>query len=255
MKQGMQTYFKELSEYNSYSLLKRIFKFKPEKPEFDQIGNLYTIRYGDLTTSILDLKDVGPRGNQKDYWYAYNYGSIVELNSDSEIDDLYAKLEYQGDGVYKDLITGMSFIISERVLSKGISNTFTDSEESLHERLMRFPLGFPIFGEVLTPDGVTDKITYFSASRLFVEQKTLNPSINRIIEKYDEEMINSIKAYLKKKEEIALDAIKGFFDGKQIVSEASDEPASPDEALTLEELKQLKEEFTISDDKPKSKTR
>ncbi|MBR3209323.1 MAG: hypothetical protein IKF82_03550 [Bacilli bacterium] len=131
-------YFDKLSAYLNSSALKR--PRLPEAPDlslFDKFPNVeiskphqrYAVKYGSIVGPIVEVSESKQTVDNFSY-VRRSYVDSISLDGGRELGDLaslWTVLEYVGNGIYKDLITGRSFVVPVRVSS--VLDTVTQGTE------------------------------------------------------------------------------------------------------------------------------
>lgn len=170
--EAIQTYFDQRAIWASYSGLSFLRPREPKVPDlsiFDKIPNIefselhqrYAIKYSSIVGPIVDVS-VNETRHGDFHDVSRSYVDSISLDSTHAMGDLsslWTAIEYMGNGVYKDLVSGRAFSLPVRASS--VLDTVTRSTQGKAQGIKLGLLNAPLrikgvqvtrFAEVSTDD-------------------------------------------------------------------------------------------------------
>ncbi len=180
--QERENYQRQLFEYNHLRLWERLFTSAPEKPvAIDpqiKVGERFAIQYGQLSAPLHLENVVDSPGS---YIHLLDYGPI---GIDSRYDGMWTIVEYQGNNIFKDLLTGeyisKGLFVEDVYYSPGTAFLGEDDIEQLYE------VPFGIHSDYLRAS------VYGNIGDVEITLTEITPEINQLIEEETIPVIDEI---------------------------------------------------------------
>lgn len=198
-------YSKKLDEYNSLGFVLKAFALKPVEPVKAKplkVGERFAIKYGQICVPIHSEEVIYTHGLDM-----HVIDTIGSLGIGKDFDEMWTIVEYQEDGTFKDLLTGI--VLSRGIIARDPYEIFYD--RNLDESLKQL---------IDTPFGISGCNTHFVNQDVVVELTEITPEIQSLFQNETIPAMDQIMEAMGKKRAKNEEVINNWLESYIIANES-----------------------------------